>query len=146
MPASWLRVLAWASTASARDLGFVWALIDDEEHIALVDAGALGEGDPLHETADARAHLDGVDGFEVTGELVPVGDDALNGRGDGDLWGLHRGSVLAAGGYSDDEDCSGRPTTGVRSEGHGSGARESGTHVARLHGSGQRRQKAVALR
>ena len=59
-----------------------------------MDNRALDEPDALEESADARPDLDGVDGLEVSGELVPVGDHALDGRSDGDLGACIGGGAL----------------------------------------------------
>ena len=104
----------------------------------------FGEGDALDEAAHARPHFDRIHGFEVAGELIPVRDDPLDGGRDGNLGRLLLWNVLPAGGAKC-EDGSGGPPAGVNSEGRRCGARESGTHVARLHDVGLLLNEQVAL-
>src|SRR5579872_1954201 len=63
-------------------VGFVRPRIDDEEDIALVHHGPLGEGDTLDVSRNTRAYVDHVDRFEMARELVPVRDWTSNGRSD----------------------------------------------------------------
>ena len=132
---------AWASTASA--LG---TLVDHEQDVTLTDESSLDEADALDESTDARPDFNGVDGLEVSGEVVPVGYHSLDGGGNGDLWRLHWRRVLATTGRGNGEDSGGRPATGVSSEGNRPGARECGTHVTRLRGLGPIQRNVVALR
>src|SRR5690242_605462 len=63
-------------------VGFVGPRVDDEEDVALAHHGALGEGDTLDVSRNARAYVDHVDRFEMARELIPVGDWTSNGCGD----------------------------------------------------------------
>src|SRR5579864_1361085 len=71
-------------------IGFVGPRVDDEEDVALVHHGALGEGDALDVSRNTRAYVHHVDGFEMARELIPVGDWSSNGRSDGHLWRRRR--------------------------------------------------------
>ena len=66
----------------ARDFGRVRAGIDVEQRVTLPNDRALRERDALDESGDAWADLHRVDGFEVAGELVPVGHHFPECRGD----------------------------------------------------------------
>ena len=70
----------------ASDVRLIGTLVDDEQRVTCAHDRAFHEGDALHETRNARAHLDGIDRLEVSGELLPVGNLALDHRRDGDLW------------------------------------------------------------
>ena len=61
------------------DRRLVGARIDDEEHVALLHHGAVGEVHRLQVAGDARAHLDRRRRLEAAGELVPFGE-ALDER------------------------------------------------------------------
>jgi hypothetical protein len=50
-----------------------------------MDDRTLGETHALQESADAGSDLDRIDGLEMAGELVVVGDDALDCRRDRNL-------------------------------------------------------------
>ena len=110
-----------------------------------MNGGALGECDALNETADARANFDRIHRVEVAGELVPVRDRSLDRRRHRHLGSGHLRRVLTASGCREGEGGDGGPAAGMNSEGRRSGARESGTHVARLRNGGQLERLTVAL-
>jgi hypothetical protein len=80
----------------AGDLRLVRTLIDDEERRPRLHDRALVESHPLHEAGDARADLHRLDGFEMTGKLVPLGDLMVDDRCHGDFGRRGRGGRLFA--------------------------------------------------
>ena len=84
-----------------RQLGAVRTRIDHEQQVAFVHDAAFGEVDALDVAGHARADFDALDRFEAAGELVPLGDVALQRCGHrnlGELRGRRRRRfALAAG-------------------------------------------------
>ena len=62
----------------------VLALVDDEEHVALLHFLALGERHLLDEAGDAGAHLHVAHRLDAAGELIPFIHRAPDRRGGGD--------------------------------------------------------------
>ena len=81
-----LRVRALELGVEALDLDLKWARIDLEQQLSFAHPGPLDELYRVDEAADARPHLDGVDGLQLTGELVPVVQGPSDDFGDGDRW------------------------------------------------------------
>ncbi len=59
-----------------------WTRVDDIEQVALMHDGAVLEFDRVDEAADPRTHLHLLGRLEAPGELVPIGDGALDRLGD----------------------------------------------------------------
>ena len=67
-----LRLRALELGGEPVDLDLKWARIDLKQYLALDDPGTFGEVHTVDESADPRAHLDGVDRLQLTREFVPV--------------------------------------------------------------------------
>ena len=68
-----------SSAAACLQDGAIGPRIDDEQQVSLFDHAAFVEVDRLQVAADARAHLDGLDGLDAARVFVPV-RDALRQR------------------------------------------------------------------
>src|ERR1700722_9830449 len=105
-----LRLRALDLGVEALDLDLKRARVDLEQHLSLADSGPLDELYRVDEATDARPHLDGVDGLQLAGELVPVMQGPSNDLGDGDRGRWRRsirrglGVRMAAGGEHDRPD------------------------------------------
>ena len=73
------------------ELRFEWPLIDDVQHVSLLDSRAVGKGLTLEEPGHLAADLDGVRRLRLRDVLVVDGHRRGSKLDDGDL---RRGSVL----------------------------------------------------
>ncbi|MGY4449522.1 hypothetical protein ACVWZR_004182 [Bradyrhizobium sp. i1.3.1] len=69
------------------------ARVDDVEQVALMHDRAVLELDGVDEAADTGAHLHLLDRLEAAGELVPIGDGALDWLGNGHRRGRWGGGL-----------------------------------------------------
>ena len=69
-----------------RELDFVWARVDDEKKIALVDDLAILEMDFRQSTSNLRSHFNSVDRRELSEKSKPRVDRALQGLTYGHDW------------------------------------------------------------